>query len=52
MTQVSHPTPAQVRAWMNSPDRKEGPPPTPEDIRTQLGWRMLHDERVPGGRAS
>lgn len=41
MIYILHPTPAQIRAWMQSPERKEGPPPTPEEIRRQLGWEML-----------
>jgi hypothetical protein len=41
MTHVTHPTPAQVRAWMSASARKNSPPPTPEQIRRELGWGLV-----------
>jgi hypothetical protein len=38
--QVTHPTKEQVRAYMASRGRAHRPPPTPEDIRRQLGWKL------------
>lgn len=40
MKPAMHPTPQQVRDWMRAPERKNGPPPTPAEIRRQLGWGM------------
>jgi hypothetical protein len=38
--QVTHPTKEQVRAYMAARGHAHRPPPTPEDIRRQLGWRL------------
>ncbi len=53
---ASQPTKEQVRAYMASRvasraaprDAARRPPPTPEEIRRQLGWRIAHpdDERL------
>lgn len=32
------PTPQQVRDWLKSRTVAKTPPPTPEEIRRQLGW--------------
>lgn len=40
MYQTSHPTPAQVREWMQKRQTEHKPPPTPEEIRRELGWEM------------
>jgi hypothetical protein len=48
---VSHPTKEQVRAYMASRGRAHRPPPTPEEIRRQLGWRLdpgAHDVSLLG----
>jgi hypothetical protein len=42
--QVTHPTKEQVRAYMVSRGRAHRPPPTPEDIRRQLGWKLAPPE--------
>lgn len=42
---VAKPSHQQVRDWMQQRRKEASPPPTPEDIRTELGWRMLEDER-------
>jgi hypothetical protein len=38
--QVTQPTKEQVRAYMAARGHAHRPPPTPEDIRRQLGWRL------------
>jgi hypothetical protein len=38
--QVTQPTKEQVRAYMASRGRAHRPPPAPEDIRRQLGWKL------------
>lgn len=37
---VTHPTKEQVRAYMAARERARRPPPSPEEIRRQLGWRL------------
>ena len=39
MPATSHPTKEQVRAYMQLRECARRPPPTPEEIRRQLGWR-------------
>lgn len=46
MKPAIHPTHQQVREWMRAQARKESPPPTPEQIRRELGWGMV----AQGGR--
>lgn len=38
MTQTTRPTKESVREYMERRTLAEDPPPTPEDIRRQLGW--------------
>jgi hypothetical protein len=45
MTQVTHPTKQEVRDFMASRRQELGPPPSPEMIREQLGWRLVEAER-------
>lgn len=40
MYQFTHPTPAQVREWMQQRQVERTAPPTPEQIRRELGWTM------------
>jgi hypothetical protein len=42
--QVTHPTKEQVRAYMASRGRAHRPPPTPEEVRRQLGWHLAPPE--------
>jgi hypothetical protein len=37
---VTQPTKEQVRAYMARRERARRPPPAPEDIRRQLGWKL------------
>jgi hypothetical protein len=39
---VTQPTKEQVRAYMAARERARRPPPAPEEIRRQLGWRLRH----------
>lgn len=41
MKPVTQPTPQQVRDWMQQRQVEHKPPPTPREIREQLGWWML-----------
>lgn len=43
--QITHPTKEQVRAYMARREAAQRPPPTPEEIRRQLGWRMVSQGR-------
>ena len=42
-TPVTQPTKEQVRDWMEDKRRKDEPPPTPEQIRRELGWELNPD---------
>lgn len=45
---IVHPTKEQVRAYMAQRERARRPPPAPEEIRRQLGWRIARaDEPLP-----
>lgn len=37
---ITHPTKEQVRAYMAARESARRPPPAPEEIRRQLGWRL------------
>jgi hypothetical protein len=37
---ITHPTKEQVRAYMATRELARRPPPAPEEIRRQLGWRL------------
>lgn len=41
MTQANHPSKFLVRAYMERRSHEVKPPPTPEEIRRQLGWDLL-----------
>ncbi|WP_323142762.1 hypothetical protein [Massilia phyllosphaerae] len=45
MQQTTKPSNQQVRSWMQQRQEQNGPPPSPEEIRRQLGWRMVEAER-------
>ena len=42
---ISHPSKEQVRAYMAARESARRPPPTPDEIRRQLGWRLLDGEQ-------
>ena len=41
MTQSTHPSKEAVRAYLADRNKAESPPPTPDEIRTQLGWWLV-----------
>jgi hypothetical protein len=43
-SRVTHPTKEQVRAYMMAREHEHRPPPSPEEIRRQLGWRLAPPE--------
>ncbi len=46
MTQTTRPTKENVRAFTQRRAQARTPPPTPAEIRRQLGWNMIRDERA------
>lgn len=42
----SKPTKEQVRHWLDRQVSEHRPPPSPEQIRRELGWDLLKDERA------
>ncbi len=42
---ISHPSKEQVRAYMAARESARRPPPAPDEIRRQLGWRLLDGEQ-------
>lgn len=38
---MSTPTKQQVREWLYGQVQAKTPPPTPEEVRRQLGWDLL-----------
>ena len=47
MPSTTHPTKQLVRDYMDARTRSDDPPPTPAEIRRQLGWDMLPQNRQP-----
>lgn len=45
MPQASHPTKEQVRQYMQQRQEEHRPPPTPEQIKRELGWHLVEAER-------
>jgi hypothetical protein len=41
---ITQPTKEQVRAYMLAREGARRPPPAPEEIRRQLGWRLASTE--------
>jgi hypothetical protein len=41
MSPIKHPPKHLVREYLERRSREQKPPPTPEEIRRQLGWGML-----------
>ena len=44
MQQTTKPSNQQVRSRMQQRQEQNGPPPSPEEIRRQLGWHMVEAE--------
>jgi len=52
MAAFTHPPKHVVRAYLERRSRDPKPPPTPEEIRRQLGWGMAPaDARMTGSRS-
>lgn len=47
MQTVTHPMKEAVRDWLDERTRADDPPPSPEEIRRQLGWGMLPANQQP-----
>lgn len=45
MTDTTHPPRHLVREYLEQRTHSEDPPPTPEEIRRQLGWNIIEAER-------
>lgn len=43
---ANHPTKHQVREYMQRRASDPKPPPSPEEVRRQLGWGMLMPEEL------
>lgn len=51
MSSSTHPPKHLVREYLQRRKRAAGPPPTPEEIRRQLGWEMMMPQpKMPAGR--
>lgn len=52
MAQTNHPSKYVVRAYLERRSQQVKPPPTPEEVRRQLGWGLVtFDYKVQGGRS-
>src|SRR5471030_869683 len=49
MQSIPHPSKEQVRAYMRQRESAHRPPPTPDEIRRQLGWygQQIQQDRGP-----
>lgn len=47
---VTKPTKETVQAWMQSRRAERTAPPSPEQIRRELGWHMTQPYRSPHSR--
>lgn len=47
MAQTTQPSKQLVRDYMDSRTRSDDPPPSTDEIRRQLGWFMLPQNRQP-----
>lgn len=45
MTNTTHPPHYLVREYLERRTHSEDSPPTPEEIRTALGWKLIDAER-------
>jgi phosphoribosylaminoimidazole-succinocarboxamide synthase len=45
MPQTTQPSKDAVRNWMQQRRAERSPPPTPERVREELGWRLVEAER-------
>jgi hypothetical protein len=45
---VAHPTKQQVKQYLQERHASKAPPPSPEEIRRQLGWGLMQTGRETG----
>jgi hypothetical protein len=45
MSTLKKPAKEQVRAFMQQRQKERSAPPTPEEIRRQLGWELIEAQR-------
>jgi hypothetical protein len=51
-TQTNHPSKYVVREYLERRSQDVKPPPTPEEIRRQLGWGlMMFEQKISNGRS-
>lgn len=46
MAATNHPAKQAVHDWMARRQRERTPPPSPEEVRRQLGWHLLPNNRT------
>lgn len=46
MTAVTHPDKQVVRDWLKREVAAKRPPMSPEEVRRQLGWKLIENERT------
>jgi hypothetical protein len=44
---MNKPTKEQVREWQQQRQDDHTPPPPPEEIRRQLGWDLIPENKLP-----
>lgn len=49
--QISHPSKEVVREYLERRNHDVAPPPTPEEIRRQLGWGLVMFDEKHSGRS-
>ncbi len=47
MAITTHPSKQQVRDYLQRRSHEAKPPPSPDEIRRELGWQLI---KLPGGR--
>jgi hypothetical protein len=47
MTATTHPSKEQTRLWLQMRKFSRRPPPSPDEIRRQLGWKLLPNNGKP-----
>ncbi len=52
MTQSNHPSKFVVREYLERRSHEVKPPPTPAEIRRQLGWELLGESKMERGARS
>ena len=48
MANTTHPSKQQVRAYLQRRSHDSKPPPSPDEIRRELGWQLV---KLPAGRS-